>query len=84
VCKEHGFGLRNLGRRLLEQHTYSRHARDVIIESFASLDIVSPEDALLLTSAVEPFECLRARDQLCVARAGQVKLANSQAPARRG
>jgi hypothetical protein len=60
VCKEHGFGLRNLRRHLLEQHTYSRHAPDVIIERFASLDIVSPEDALLPTSAVEPFECLRA------------------------
>jgi hypothetical protein len=60
VCKEYGFGLRNLRRYLLEQHAYSRHVRDVIIERFGSLNIVNPEDTLLPTSAVEPFECLRA------------------------
>jgi hypothetical protein len=51
----------------------SRHARDVIIERFASLDIVSQEDALLPMSAVEPFECLRApRPALrCAGWAGQ-------------
>jgi hypothetical protein len=73
VCKEHGFGLRNLRRHLLEQHAYSRHARDVIIERFGSLNIVNPEDAPLPTSAVEPFECLRApRAALrCAGWAGQ-------------
>jgi hypothetical protein len=60
VCKEHGFGLRNLRRHLLEQHAYSRNARDVIIERFASLDIVSPENAPLPTSVVEPFDYRRA------------------------
>jgi hypothetical protein len=73
VCKEHGFGLRNLRRHLLEQHAYSRNARDVIIERFASLDIVSPENAPLPTSVVEPFDCLRApRTALrCAGWAGQ-------------
>jgi hypothetical protein len=73
VCKEHGFGLRNLRRHLLEQHTYSRHARDVIVERFGSLNIVNPEDAPPPTSVVEPFECLRApRAALrCAGWAGQ-------------
>jgi hypothetical protein len=60
VYKEHGFRLRNLRRHLLEQHAYSRHTRDVIIERFGSLNIVNPEDTPLPTSVVEPFECLRA------------------------
>lgn len=60
MCKEHGFGLRNLRRHLLKQYAYSRHARDVIVERFGGLKIVNPENAPLPTSAVEPFECLRA------------------------
>ena len=58
VCKEHGFGLRNLRRHLLEQHSYSRYARDAIIERFGNLDIVNPEDAPLPPSGSEPFESL--------------------------
>jgi hypothetical protein len=60
VCKEHGLGLRNLRRHLLEQHAYSRHIYDIIVKRFGSLNIVNPEDTLLPTSAVEPFECLQA------------------------
>ena len=58
VCKEHGFGLRNLRRHLLEQHSYSKYARDAIIERFGHLDIINPEDAPLPPSGVEPFESL--------------------------
>jgi hypothetical protein len=63
VCKEHGFGLRNLRRHLLEQHSYSRYARDAIIERFGNLDIVNPEDASLPPSGVEPFESLLSPNQ---------------------
>ncbi|RYE97104.1 MAG: hypothetical protein EOO77_39665, partial [Oxalobacteraceae bacterium] len=60
MCKEHGFGLRNLRRHLLEQYSYSRYARDAIIERFGNLEIVNPEDASLPRSGVEPFESLPA------------------------
>jgi hypothetical protein len=60
VCKEHGFGLRNLRRHLLEQHACSKNVRDAIIDHFASWDINSPEDAPLSTSVVERFGCLQA------------------------
>jgi hypothetical protein len=60
VCKEHGFCCANLWRHLLEHHTYSRHAHDVITQHFGSLNTLSLEDAALPTTAVEPFECLRA------------------------
>ena len=83
VCKEHGFGLRNLRRHLLEQHAYPKHARDAIIQRFGSLDIINPEDAPVPTSAVEPFESLRPPRLLYVAMVGQVKFASSQALARK-
>jgi hypothetical protein len=40
VCKEHGFGLRNLKRHLLEQHAYPKNVRDAIIERFGQLNVV--------------------------------------------
>lgn len=84
VCKEHGFGLRNLRRHLLEQHSYSRYERDAIIERFGNLEIVNPEDASLPRSEVEPFESLLAPKSALRCAGWQVKLANSQAPARKG
>ena len=60
VCKDHGFGLRNLKRHLLEQHTYPRNVRDAIIERFGELNVVNPEDVMLPTSMIGPIDCLQA------------------------
>lgn len=47
VCKEHGYGLRNLKRHLLEHHAYHRHMRDAVAEHFAGWEITFPEEVAL-------------------------------------
>jgi hypothetical protein len=58
VCKEHGYGLRNIKRYLLEHYTYHRHVRDVVVERFRGLDIAYPEEVLLLMSISDVIESL--------------------------
>jgi hypothetical protein len=60
VCKEHGYGLRNVKRHLLEHHTYHRHVRDAVVEHFGGLDIACPEEVLLPTSVGDVIESLQA------------------------
>jgi hypothetical protein len=56
VCKDHGFGLRDLKRHLLEQQTYLRTVRDAIIERFGKLDVVNPEEVILPTAPLNPID----------------------------
>lgn len=60
VCKEHGYGLRNVKRHLLEHHSYHRHVRDAVVEHFGGLDIACPEEVALPTSASDVIEVLQA------------------------
>jgi Lhr-like helicase len=59
VCREHGYGLRNLKRHMLEHHAYHRHVRDAIVEHFAACEVACPEEATLPTCAIDPIECLQ-------------------------
>jgi hypothetical protein len=60
VYKEHGYGLRNLKRYLLEHHACHGHIRDAVIEHFGGLHIACPEEVALPTSAGDPIESLQA------------------------
>jgi hypothetical protein len=59
VYKEHRYGLRDLKRHLLEYHSLTYEARDAIVERYAGLEIVTPEEASLPTDRVRPFDYLR-------------------------
>lgn len=84
VCKDHGFGLRDLRRHLLEQHSYSRYARDAIIERFGKLTLSIRKMHHSRRQGPSRSKVCCPRDWLCVVPVGQVKLASSRAPARKG
>lgn len=58
VCKEHGYGIKNLKRHLQVYHNFRQDTRAAIEAAFGGLDIVEPFDAIPPRSKTSPIESL--------------------------